>query len=157
VTDLDGNRVSASVSILVSSPKPVISKLSLKPQSFLAAPKGPSTISGRSKFGTVISYRDSQASRTTFTVFRKAAGVRKGRGCVAPPRRRGKSHPRTCTRYVRVGSFGHTDRVGANSLRFMGRVGGHRLAPGAYRQQLVPSASRSVGAAVLAAFTVKGA
>jgi hypothetical protein len=105
------------------------------------------------KFGAIVSYRDSQAARTTFTVQRRAAGRRQGRRCTKPGKRnrRGKR----CTRFVSVGSFRHTDVAGANRFRFTGRVRHHKLAPGSYRLVAVPRNAAGPGATKRATFKVK--
>lgn len=97
---------------------PALSALTLSPTTFLAAPSGASI--GRLLYGTTVSYRDSQAATTTFTVLQRRPGVR---------------------RTVAVGSFTHRDTAGSNSFRFTGRVNGHALSPGRYALR----ASASVG------------
>jgi hypothetical protein len=84
--------------------------------------------------GTFISYTDSQAATTTFTVQGATAGVLSHGRCVKRPhKRKGKAHSRSCNRYVAVGSFKHSDKAGANRFHFTGRLSGHKLKPGRYR------------------------
>ena len=78
-----------------------------------AAPSGPSV--ARMRFGTTISYRDTQAATATLTVLQKQPGVRRGGKGPAPQRRPGKHRLKPCKRLVALGSFIHTDTVGANA------------------------------------------
>jgi PKD repeat protein len=114
---------------------PALSKLKVSPRTFVAAGGGAS-IARRRKAGTTVTYRDSHASKTTFTVRRAKAGVRKGGRCVKRPRRSTRRRKR-CTRFVAVGRFAHKDRAGKNKFRFTGRVRRHKLAPGRYRLEAV--------------------
>ena len=120
-------------------PAPVISGLKIDPKSFQAQKKGPTTSAKHKKpRGTTVSYSDSRAALTTFTVTRVLPGVRKGGLCVKPPKKR-KKHQKRCTRLVRVGSFLHQDVAGPNHFHFSGRLGGHKLAPGSYLLSASPS------------------
>jgi hypothetical protein len=83
-----------------------------------------------------VSYADSQAATTTFTVYARLPGVRKGKKCVAPPRKK-KKGTRRCTRLVRRGSFTRQDLGGPVSFRFNGKLGRKTLAAGAYRLSAV--------------------
>src|SRR5207248_1581837 len=90
-----------------------ISALRVSPSSFAAASRGAS-IAARRKTGTKISYVDSLAATTTFTVLSPQRGVKAKNGrCVKPSKRR---RGRRCTRYVSLGSFAHVDHLGANSF-----------------------------------------
>jgi hypothetical protein len=114
---------------------PVLSAVTLSKTTFRTAASGPSALAARARVrarptGTVLSYTDSEAATTTFTITRRVAGARSGRSCVAPSRR--LRHARRCTRTLTLGSFTHSDAAGANRLRFSGRLHGHRLAPGRY-------------------------
>ena len=112
---------------------PVVSRYRLSPTAFLAARSGPTArLVKRPPTGTVASYRLSEDARTTLSVRRAAAGRRRGRTCERPSARNRRG--RRCTRYLAVrGTFQHADRAGSRRLRFMGRIGGHRLARGRYR------------------------
>jgi hypothetical protein len=121
----------ASTSLLVRG-------FGLTPSSFRAAGKGgPIGAAQRRRkapVGTRIAYRIDGAAIATFTVQRPLPGVRKGKRCVAPPRkRRSGSKPKRCTRYPKVGAFSRNSTAGANSFRFTGRVKGKALSPGKYR------------------------
>jgi hypothetical protein len=121
------------------APVPNIAGLRLRPAAFRGASKGPSVTAAAkrrtpAKPGTVISYLDSQAARTTFTVSVRQPGIRKGKRCVKPSRRKaGGKKGRRCTRVVALGTFAHSDTAGSNKLRFTGRVRGKRLTPRRYK------------------------
>lgn len=108
---------------------PELTHLSITPSSFRAAPFR------HHKTGTTINYTDSLAARTTIVVFEQTAGVKLHGACVKPSRH---GHGPRCVRLVKLGSFSHADRVGANAVRFSGRLGGHRLPPGRYVLELTP-------------------
>ncbi|HMD52196.1 MAG TPA: hypothetical protein VKG62_05720 [Solirubrobacteraceae bacterium] len=148
-TDRCGNSTGASFAYTVaaSSPvgggppaaAPVLSALSLSPSRFLAARSGPSAVEASARRGTVISYHDSQAAVTAFTVLARRPGVRHGTRCL-PPRRStaaGSHSGRHCTRLVSQGGFSHPDRPGPNRLRFTGRLRGRTMPAGAYELEAV--------------------
>jgi DNA-binding beta-propeller fold protein YncE len=110
-----------------------LSGLSVSPNSLRAA----SITAKKPKTGATVSYTDSQASTTTFTVLKPIKGfTRKGR-CVAKGAA-GKKNAKRCTLYMLAGSFNHTDKAGRNTFHFTGRVRGQKLKPGAYRLQAIP-------------------
>jgi hypothetical protein len=120
---------------------PELSGLSLSPAAFRAAPSGPTALaatSNKPQTGTLVSYTDSQAATTTFTVLQSQSGVRRGNRCVKAPQ-----HPPTkpgfkrCTRLVALGSFTHTDRAGQNQLRFTGRISRRQLRPASYQLRAI--------------------
>jgi hypothetical protein len=120
---------------------PVLSGLSLAPAAFVAASRGPSTLAARAtaakkKTGTVISYHDSQAATTTFSVLQPQQGVRNGKRCVKAPKRK-QAKQRRCRRLVSLGTFSHADRAGQNRLRFTGRVRAKTLTLGRYQLRAV--------------------
>jgi hypothetical protein len=141
------------------APKPlagVISALTISPSSFFAAPSG-ATISAitssAKKYGAKISYRDSQAATTTFTVLRETSGRKQGKSCKKPSN--SNKHGKRCTLLTAVGSFTHADKAAANSFHFSGRIKGKRLAPGAYRLQAIAHDAAGNGLAVTKSFTIK--
>jgi len=133
----------------------VLSALTVNPSAFSAAPKG-ATISRaktKRKYGAKVSYRDSQAATTTFTVLMPVTGRTQGRSCRKPSK--ANRHGRRCTLYKALGTFTHADIVGLNSLHFSGRLRGKKLAKGSYRLQAVASNAAGKGAAVSVKFKVK--
>ena len=113
---------------------PVLSALRLSPPKFLAASSGAGiSANARAVGGTTISYRDTQAALSTFTIAQAISGVIKGSKCVAPPRSPATGKTRRCVGYVTLGTFSWHDKAGRNSFHFSGRFKGHKLAPGTYR------------------------
>ncbi len=135
---------------------PVISALRIHPARLTPeARRGASILAKlRRGHGAVISYRDSEAASSTFTVQQARRGFRDGRLCAAKPPRRRAGRIKRCTRYVALGSFTHADGAGANAIRFSGRVGSRALRRGGYRLLVTPLAGGRRGTAVSAAFSV---
>lgn len=104
---------------------------------------------------STISYRDTQAARSTLTIQRAAAGLRVQGRCVGGSRR--SEHPQapSCTRWLEVSSFTHADAIGENTLR---RVLFPTPAPvaGRYRLQVTPVLGQLHGAGVVVGFRVGG-
>lgn len=133
---------------------PVLGPLSLSPATFRPAPSGASIAKKRKPSGSAVSYNDSDAATTTFTVLRSQHGVRKNGRCVAPPRHGHGGRP--CTRFAKVGAFTHADRPGRNGFRFSGRVGGSALKPGSYELEATPRLAGLAGAPRTARFAIAG-
>ena len=116
-----------------------LSALKLTPSAFRSARSGASI--ARAGVGTTVSYQDSAAGTTTFTVDRALAGIKLENNCIPAPRHLGPGGQR-CTRFVSIpGSFTHTDHVGTNQFRFTGRIRGKSLARGNYRLDATPKDS----------------
>jgi hypothetical protein len=107
----------------------------------------------KKRYGTSISYRDSEAATTTFTVLQKITGRKQGKSCKKPSK--SNKHRKPCTLYVTMGSFSHTDLAGVNTLHFSGRLKGKKLPSGSYRLRVVPRNAAGTGATVVASFTIK--
>jgi hypothetical protein len=120
--------------------EPVLSKLTLKPKRFRAATrtKRKATTRKQPSVGTTITYRDTTAAKTTFTVELKAVGVRSGKRCV---QRRGHiaKRARKCSLTIKRGTFNHVDKAGLNTLRFTGQIRGKPLPPATYSLRAVAS------------------
>lgn len=138
--------------------RPSISSLSLSATRFRAAGSGPSVTTARRRrapVGTTISYRDGTAATATFAVQRPATG-RKSSGHCVRPKRANRRKPR-CTRWVTVGRFRHADAAGLNTLRFSGRVNGHKLSPGRYRLSITARVGNGTpSAAQVVSFRIVG-
>jgi hypothetical protein len=149
VTTPDGTATSSDVTFTTSAvPAPALSGLTLSPSAFRAASSGPTALTAGAtaakkkgkKTGTLISYRDSQAARTTFTVLQSQNGVRKGKRCVRAPKHP-KRKAKRCQRLVSLGTFTHTDGAGPNRLRFTGRLRSKKLKPGRYKLRAIARSS----------------
>ena len=130
----------------------VLTALTLSPSSFYPAPSG-ATVSKHKKYGATVAYRDSQAAVTTFTVLLGLSGRTQGHSCKKPSH--SNRHGKRCTYYRALGSFTHTDKAGANSFHFSGRIKGKKLAAGSYKLQAVAHDAAANGAAVQKGFKIK--
>lgn len=133
----------------------VISALHISPAAFSAAPKGATISAARKKrsYGAKITWRDSQAASTTFTVLRPSVGRMQGRSCKKPSHANRKG--RKCTLYTALGTFGHADAAAGNSLHFSGRLHGRALARGTYRLSAQARDAAGLGPAATASFTIR--
>jgi hypothetical protein len=128
---------------------PVLARLAVKPVKLLAA----TAAAGK---GATISYTLSQPARVAFRVDRALAGRRSRGKCRKPTRRNRRGRP--CPRYKRLrGGFERNAVLGANSLRFNGRLGGKRLKAGRYRLVAVASGFAGDSRRATRAFRVKAA
>ncbi len=130
---------------------PRISGLTLSPSVFVGASHGAAIASVRT--GSTVSYDDTVAATTVFTVERPTTGRLTGGSCVRTAKRN-LSH-KHCTRLVKIGHFKHADRAGRNRFHFTGRIGGRRLAPGRYLLVAVARNSAGAAPAVTVRFAVK--
>ena len=131
-----------------------LSRESISPTAFRAAPKGPSALAAKLRTGATVSFTLSTAATVTFSVARPRTGRRSGKGgCVKP--KRSNHRKRRCTRLeVLAGRFTRDGRAGANGFRFTGRFAGRKLKPGSYKLIATPSANGRTGTAVSASFHI---
>jgi FG-GAP-like repeat len=129
---------------------PVITSARISPASFAAADRGASLARAAVK-GATVTYRISIPATTTFTVLRRATGVKMGIRCVASGQHKPK---KPCVRLVDVGSIARPDHAGAVRVHFTGRVGGRKLAPATYVLRLTPRAAGRTGSAIDLSFRI---
>jgi hypothetical protein len=134
-------------------PAPVLGRIAIVPAAFRAAGSGGSIATAR-RTGATVTYTDTQASTTAFTVLQARAGVMLGGRCAAPPKHPLHKDGHACTRYVAVGAFTHPDASGLNRFHFTGRVGGHKLPPGNYQLTATPHSNGIAGKIVSAHFRI---
>jgi hypothetical protein len=104
------------------------------------------------KRGATVTYTDTGAATTTFSVQGQRPGRVRGHSCVAQTMRN-RSH-RRCTRWVRIGrAFTHADTPGREQWPLPGQTIA-KLRPGKYRLAATPSASGLSGQTVTAGFRV---
>jgi hypothetical protein len=142
---------------LVVKPLPgVLTALAVSPSSFFPAPSGATVSSAgkkaKKKYGAKITYRDSQAATTTFTVLFESSGRMQGKSCKKPSNK--NAHGKRCTLLKKLGSFTHVDVAGANSLHFSGRLNGKKLPVGSYELQAVAHDAAGNGKAVEKGFKI---
>jgi hypothetical protein len=128
-------------------------RLTLVPSRFRGAPSGPAAKPAKVSVGTTVRYTLNVAASVRFTVVRLLPGRRVRGRCVKPTSE--NRNARRCTRRVRVrGSFTRTGSAGTNRFRFMGRIGGRKLTPGAYRLLATPTANGVRGRRTSAPFHI---
>lgn len=145
--------------IAISPPSPlapVLSGLAISPSRFASERGRGASLAARTPRGAAISYSDSETATTTFTVLVLRRGYRVGAQCRAKPPKHHAGRLRRCTLRVRVGSFTHADRVGAQRLRFTGRVGRRPLPAGRYVLQAQALSDGLRSRIVSAAFQIVG-
>jgi hypothetical protein len=135
----DGTSVGADATFITAPASPSLSSLKIAPSSFPAEAGRGASIAARRRAtgGAFVSFKDSQAGKTTFTVQRPVRGFRSGRRCAAKRPRGHRGKLRRCTLYRSLGSFSHTDLAGSNRFHFSGRVHRRGLRPGRYRLRAV--------------------
>jgi hypothetical protein len=111
---------------------PVLSGLTVAPRAFVAAPAGPAINKHGRRRGGRVSYDDTAAATTTFSIRRKTSGVERDGRCVVKRGPASKQKLKRCTRWANAGSFVHRDLAGRNAFHFTGRVDGRALTPGDY-------------------------
>jgi Calcineurin-like phosphoesterase len=131
---------------------PTISKLSVSPKRFPAAPKRASrpgisnlTLSrtrfavassaAAAKGGTTFRYRLSEAATVTITLRRKSVGRKVAGKCRTRTRANRRRPP--CIRFRKVGHLRQRGAAGLNKKRFSGWLGTRRLHTGTYRARFV--------------------
>ena len=154
-SNADGSASASSAGVrILDRTAPRVTSLKLSPAAFGAAKSGPSVVT-KGMTGTLATFRLDEDATVTFTVERALPGrMVKGR---CQPEKRTSRTARRCMRWAAVnGSFHAAGRLGANRLRFTGRIGGRRLAPASYR--LIARARDSagnLGQPVRATFTIR--
>lgn len=93
----------------------------------------------------MISYTLDAPAAVTFKLIRHAPG-RKVKGHCVKPTKQNRTDPK-CTRRVTLsGAIVRSGHAGANRFTFNGKIGGHRLGPGAYQLIATPGGGQPKGA-----------
>jgi hypothetical protein len=109
---------------------------------------------GARRAGAAISYLDSKMARSSFTVLKRQAGIRRGGRCVRPKSSHTARHSAGCLLYVVIGRFKHSDRIGLNRFHFSGQVGGRTLSPGFYLLNATATFGGQTGRTASTAFRI---
>jgi hypothetical protein len=128
--------------------------MSIRPKTIIAAAHGGPVRSARAP-GMLISYTGSQPATTVFTIERATLGRHAGHNCVKRNRRNAKR--KTCTLYVKSGTFRHHDKPGRVRFRFSGRLHNRKLHVGNYLLSAEPHSAGGIGRVVKKHFKVKAA
>jgi uncharacterized repeat protein (TIGR01451 family) len=142
-TDSSNDSSTAQTTVVEPIVAPILGSLKVTPAAF------------RAKKGTTVSYTNSQDSTTTFTVAKRARGVKKGKRCVAPPKKKPKKKPVRCTRFLKRATFTRPDKAGPVSFHYNARVKGKLLKPGRYRLRAVARNSAGASLPLTASFRIK--
>lgn len=169
ITGLDavGNATSTSGRVSVASPPPStkeasprvaprISAARVSPSRFRVS-KRTTAVSAKAKApqGTSFSFVLSEPAKLQVAFKRAAAGLRRGKRCVAPSAKLKRRHARRCTRLLTSGTLTRAkEPAGADRLAFSGRIGAKPLAPGPYKAILTASAGGLNSAAATLALAV---
>ena len=132
---------------------PRLTALTVGARVFSAAREGPSVTQKRT-VGTKVHFQLNVSATVRFRIEVRSGGRKGGLHCDAPsPKNRTGAR---CTRWVMLtDAFSVNGRAGENDFRFSGRLGGRRLAAGAYRLTATPAASGVTGAAQSTTFTIR--
>jgi hypothetical protein len=134
---------------------PALSAVSLTHARFRVGP-APTARSARRRaaapVGTTFRFTLSTDATLTIRIERSVAGRRAGGRCVAPTRRNARA--KRCTRYVLAGTLRRSERAGADSVAFSGRIGRTPLAVGRYRATLTAKNAAGAGRSVAVAFAI---
>jgi PKD repeat protein len=159
ISDGTSRSGTANATVTVQAPAaalpiaPALSALTVAPKSFRAAARG-ATITAVRRTGATISYNDSEAAVTTFTVTTRLPGIVRGGICVAMPKA-GAGKAKRCRRTVTAGTFTHPDAAGRTTLHFSGRLRSKALVPGTYTlTAIAKNAAGQVSRPVTAKFKV---
>ena len=107
--------------------------------------------------GATVSYSDTQAAQTTFTVFHASPGIRSADGCApAVSHHPARGAASRCTRFASIGSFTHRGHAGTNGFHFTGRLNGSKLIVGKYRLIAFGTVVRLRGTSATTTFRIVG-
>jgi CSLREA domain-containing protein len=138
---------------------PRLSGLKISPSAFAPSSKTASIAKkhkAKKGKGATVSYTDSEAATTTFTIVELEKGLRSGKGlCKASKHSKKPKHGKACTKEVKLkGSFAHSDTSGHNQFVFTGHFDGHALTKGSYVLIATPRFDGLSGPRVSVAFKV---
>jgi 5-hydroxyisourate hydrolase-like protein (transthyretin family) len=132
-------------------PPPQISGLRESNKKFSAGKPSAHPKKGK-KVGTVFSFQLSEAANVKILVELKGTGRKGPKGCA--PQTRKNRHKRKCTLLQPKGTVNVTGAVGLNTVKFGGKVRGHKLKPGKYEALFTASNSSGSSATKVLTFTV---
>ena len=94
----------------------------------------------RAPVGTAFRFKLTAAASLRIAITRAAAGLHRGRSCVAPTRKLRRAHAKRCTRTLTLGVLTRANlSAGAHTIAFSGRIGRRALSPRAYAALLAAS------------------
>jgi hypothetical protein len=128
--DAAGNSATATVSAgYVDNVAPAVTGLTARPRRFRVG-SSPTPVTARARVGTKFKFTLSEDSAVAIKIARLLPGKRSGKRCVKP--RKSLRDARSCQRRITRGTLRRTLSAGDRSVRFSGRIGRRKLAPGRY-------------------------
>jgi hypothetical protein len=133
----------------------VVSRMTLSPSAFPAAPRGPSAlVSARRRYGSKVAYTLNEAADVRFRVIQRKLGRRSKGGHCTKPTSANRSARKCIRRVTLPGSFTRAGGAGSNHFRFTGRLAGRRLKPGNYRLVATPGRGANTGHVASVSFRI---
>jgi PKD repeat protein len=162
-----GNVNTATTTVTISAPSacacappvgrlaPRITAASLTRSRFRVARAATAISARRAPPGTAFHFTLNEAAGLTIEIEHSVPGLRSGRHCLAPTASRRREHAKRCTRTVTVATLSRaSEKQGADSVPFTGRIGHRPLALGPYTAVLSASSAGLTSAPVTLKFTV---
>ena len=134
-TSANGAAPSETVLIEVQPP-PSLQNVSLTNRRCRVSPRSTAIAAAKAPVGTTFRYTLTRSATLTITITHRAAGLRRGKRCLAPTRKLRRAHAKHCTRTVTDGKLTRANQPqGPGAVEFSGRIGRRPLAPGRYRAE----------------------
>ncbi len=112
-------------------------------------------VARRAPVGTAFKFKLTAAASLRIAITRSLAGLRRGRGCVAPTHKLRHAHAKRCTRTLTIGVLTRANlSAGAHTIAFSGRIGRRALSPRTYQASLSASNAGGRSSPVLLRFLV---
>ncbi len=161
--DVLGNATSTVATVTIAPapiktakpPPPVLRSASMTNKRFRVGRKNTAISAKKTPVGTSFRFTLSATARVQITFTRLAAGLRRGRKCLAPSAKLRRAHAKRCTRTLTVGTLTRSSRPkGANRVAFSGRIGHRAISPRHYKAVLSASNAGGRSTPVTLSFTV---
>jgi alpha-tubulin suppressor-like RCC1 family protein len=143
------------IAVKTKPPPPVFSNAYLTNKRFRVGGKDTAISARRWPVGTAFRFTLSAAASVQIKITRSAAGLRRGRSCVAPTTKLRRAHAKRCTRTLTVGTLTRSKTPkGKGRIAFSGRIGHRALSPRSYKAVLSASNAGGRSTPVTLSFTV---
>jgi alpha-tubulin suppressor-like RCC1 family protein len=143
------------IAVKTKPPPPVFSNAYLTNKRFRVGGKDTAISARRAPVGTSFRFTLSAAASVQIKITRSAAGLRRGRSCVAPTTKLRRAHAKRCTRTLTVGTLTRSKTPnGKGRIAFSGRIGHRALSPRSYKAVLSASNAGGRSTPVTLSFTV---
>ncbi len=155
--DVLGNTTSTSATIAISPapPKPRLTSVRMTNTRFRVAKTSTAITARRTPLGTSFRFKLSTPAELRIAITSTAAGLRHGRSCLAPTSKLRHAHAKSCTRTLTVATLTRaSERKGADSIPFSGRIGTRALSPRSYAAVLTATNAGGSSKPVKLSFTI---